>query len=494
MSFIDSLKSSLDNLNISLKADFQREKDNDYPKLKKAHKVITDEFTFILKPKEAIAYSAARLYLEDKLEDDNGEFDIISFVLTKPITELGGASVASSKEKLKNILNKYSDEFEKNKIDPIFWFGVFQSYFQANKLNHKSESDFSDSQRSIRDFLNKTWPSVKRNASFITNWMKSIDVNQHLLTNSPCDIYGAEWLLGNDSRVKQIKLDLQIPDKSWFWEEFFKSCLRSALTQSDDKFKQSIPLIISLLTRHPSYLDNGLRALLDRYRASSDRRVNKQLKDFSLEVWKSPKLRNTGASKWIHISEPAWRMVLTWVQEENLRLFFELLKRRGVPDPHGRLDFWMQYINQITFTRLVLGDDMRRYLNSHPEWKEHFKNDVDSFANLTGQKGESNLDAFIMEIGGYLIVEFNPHGGCYIYKEGENKFNVNAFSLDASTDTKGLKARYYSGTKGPDIVHRDGWQHRARTYDLPAFGIFDDIRAGKATSTTSNFSIEKYFL
>jgi hypothetical protein len=186
-------------------------------------------------------------------------------------------------------------------------------------------------------------------------------------------------------------------------------------------------------------------------------------------------------------------MVLAWVQEANLRLFFELLKRRGVPDPHGRLDFWMQFINQITFTRLVLGFDMRRYLNHHPEWKEHFKNDSESYASLSGTNAETSLDAFIMEISGHLIVEFNPHGGCYIYKKGENTFDVHAPALSPKTALGGLKERYYSsGLRRPDIVHQEGWQHRARTYGLPSFGIFDDIRAGRV-ATTANFSIEKYF-
>jgi hypothetical protein len=99
-----------------------------------------------------------------------------------------------------------------------------------------------------------------------------------------------------------------------------------------------------------------------------------------------------------------------------------------------------------------------------------------------------------MEISGHLIVEFNPHGGCYIYKKGENNFNVNSPSLDASTSLGGLKERYYSGnTKGPDIVHREGWQYKARTYLLPQFGIFDDVRAGKANTAVTNFSIDKYF-
>lgn len=493
MSFTDLLKNSLFDLNNAFQDELRNERGETYPKLVKTHKKITDEFTFFLKPKDDVAYAAARDYLDSSLSGDIGEFEIISFALTKPITELSGASVASDSAKLRVLLDKYAEEFEADRMDGIFWFGVFQSYFQAQK-SHYDGNSFFNSQRVIRIFLFKTWPYVKKNAPFLTNWMKSIEVNLHLLTEEPCEVYGEEWLTGSDARVKQIKLDLHIPDSSWFWEDFFKSCLRSALSQPDLKFKESIPLIISLFTRHPSYLDNGLRALLDRYRVSSDIKEHKLLKDFALEKWKSPKLRNTGASKWVHVSDATWRMVLTWVQEANLRLFFELLKKRGVPDPHGRLDFWLQYINQITFTRLVLGDDMRRYLNSHPEYKEHFKNDVDSFANLKGSKGESNLDAFIMEINGHLIVEFNPHGGCYIYQKGENNFNVNASNLDASTNQKGLKERYYSGSvKGPDIVHREGWQYNARTFKLPGFGIFDDVRAGKVNSIVTNFSIDKYF-
>jgi len=494
MSFANLLKNSLADLNNTFQFELKSDRGDIYPKLSKIHKKITDEFAFILRPKDEVAYGAARGFLDGSLNGDIGEYEIISFVLTKPISELGGISVASDGAKLRTLLDRYTTEFENDKIDGIFWFGVFQSYFQAQRINYQDDV-FFNSQRAIRNFLVKTWPYVKKNATFSTNWMKSIEANQHLLGESPCEIYGAEWLAGSEVRVKQIKQDLHIPDTSWFWEEFFKSCLKASLSQSDAKFKESIPLIISLLRRHPLHLDNGLCALLDRYRASSDIRVNQELKDFALDAWRSPKLRNSGASKWIHVSDQTWRMVLTWVNEANLKLFFDLVKRRRVPDPHGRLDFWMQYINQITFTRLVLGEDMRRYLNAHPELKEHFKNDVESYANLMDAKGESSLDAFIMEISGHLIVEFNPHGGCYVYKKGENKFNVNATSLSSSTDSNGLKARYYSsGNKSPDIVHKDGWQHRARTRILPAFGIFDDLRAGRTNSAVTNFSIDKYFL
>ena len=493
MSYANKLKSSLLELNFSFQSELRRASSVSMPQLAKIHKRITDEFTYILKPKDDLAYKAAKNYLEGSLDGFVGEYEIISFALSKPIKELGGISVASSKDKLKKLLDRYRAEFVADEIDGIFWFGVFQSYFQAQKQNFHSDS-FDYFQNTLRNFLIDTWPYVLRNATYQTSWMKSVEQNKHLLTDKPAEIYGAEWLAGSDLRIKQVKTELQIPDASWFWEEFFRSCLKSALTQNDLKFKEYIPLTIELLKRHPSFLDNGLRALLDRYRACSDVKVHNALKEFSLSAWKNPKLRNVGGSKWMHVAEPTWRMVLAWVQEANLRLFFELLKRRGVPDPHGRLDFWMQYINQITFTRLVLGYEMRMYLNRNPELKEHFKNDVDSYAHLTGEKAESGLDAFIMEINGHFIVEFNPHGGCYVYKKGANNFDVNASSLQPTTNTGGLKERYYTrGTLGPDLVHRDGWQYKAKTSLLPQFGIFDDVRAGRATANNTVFSIDKYF-
>jgi hypothetical protein len=493
MSNADQLKKSLIALNLSFQSDLKREAMHSFSQLSKIHKKITDEFTYILKPKDDLAYKAARSYLEGSLDGFVGEYEIISFALSNPIKELGGVSVASSKDKLIKLLDRYRSEFAADEIDGIFWFGVFQSYFQAQKQNFHSDS-FQFYQRATRKFLLETWPFVVRNSTYQTSWMKSIEKNKHLLTDNPAEIYGAEWLNGSDVRIKEIKTELQIPDSSWFWEDFFRSCLKASLTQNDLKFKEFIPQTIELLKRHPSFLDVGLSALLDRYRAGNDLKVHIALKEFSLWAWKNPKLRNVGASKWIHAAEPTWRMVLAWVQEANLRLFFELLRRRGVPDPHGRLDFWMQYINQITFTRLVLGYEMRMYLNRNPDLREHFKNDVESYAHLTGEKAENGLDAFIMEINGHYIVEFNPHGGCYVYKKGANNFDVNASSLQPTTNKGGLKERYYTrGTLGPDLVHRDGWQYKAKSSLLPQFGIFDDVRAGKATTKNTVFSIDKYF-
>ena len=92
MSFSEQLKNSLVELNVSFQNEMKRDYGESYPNLSKIHKKITDEFTFVLKPKDEVAYAAARNYLSNSSNLNEGEQEIISFVITRPITELGGIS------------------------------------------------------------------------------------------------------------------------------------------------------------------------------------------------------------------------------------------------------------------------------------------------------------------------------------------------------------------------------------------------------------------
>jgi len=150
-------------------------------------------------------------------------------------------------------------------------------------------------------------------------------------------------------------------------------------------------------------------------------------------------------------------MVLGWVNEANLRLFFQILKKRGIADK-DRLDFWLKYINQVSWTKLVLGDETDSYLRRNKGLADLYEKEKDSFSRLLSK---GNLDAFIMKIQNYLIVEFSTEGGCYIYKDGTNTFDPDAGFLDPSTNKGGLRERRKI-TRSPDIIHTPGWQSRAK--------------------------------
>ena len=383
-------------------------------------KEITKVYQDASKPNSNEAYSAALKFLKNDLAHDSHLYDLVSFALNTPITELFGETIISNKLKLSELLGRYSNEIDAGEFWELTWFGVLQSYFQI--------SNFNDSTEQIRVFLESKFKKIFELSEYKPFWMTALKENQHLLSKDPCHIYALEWLHGKDDRVTRIKSDIQIPENSWFWEKLIVSCIRETTNLSDVDFKESIPKLLNSIKQHPAYLDFGLHAALARYQNCTDRTLHKDLKNFAVETWKSPRLRNVGGSKWLQIEEPIWQMVLRWVNEANLRLFFQLLKHRGVADKN-RLDFWLKYINQVSWTKLVLGDDTQEYFKRNKEMTKIFENESDSFSSLDGER---NLDAFIIQIGDYLIVEFSTEGGCYIYKNGENTFDPNAIKLKSS--------------------------------------------------------------
>jgi hypothetical protein len=466
--------------------------DSQLTKLKQISDRIDEKFTNRQRPPQGLAKTAAGEFLRGTRLDSITSPGVMAFALNEKIDSAGGKSIVESISDLIIFLDFMEPLFVQGKVLDIYWFGILQSYFQM-PVTADGDADTRRRNR-LRKFLTNTWEAVYSQAKYKPRWMRTVATNGHLLTDEPALVYADEWRLGTEVRVKALRSELAIPDNSWFWHEFFRSCLKSSLEQEDAGFRASISRLLNLLGRHPSHLDAALRAIFERYYSCLDSRKHLELLDFALDRWGSPRLRNTPANKWSRLSEPAWRMVIGWLNEGNLRLFFELLRRRGAPDPHGRLDFWLGYINQITSTRLVLGDATWRFLKSSPDLSKELSDDNYSLARLTGSTyDEFETDAFIMEIGNHVIVEFNPRGGCYIYQRGSHGFNLDAPKFSASTSPGGLKERYHLGSRGPDLVHGSNWKTRANRELLPRLGIFDDKRAGRATQTKRTFKLSDYF-
>ncbi|OGT42063.1 MAG: hypothetical protein A3F13_01945 [Gammaproteobacteria bacterium RIFCSPHIGHO2_12_FULL_40_19] len=443
-------------------------------------KEIGDIYKQVAQQKSREAYEAAYKYLAGDLNLAPHDYDLIAFALSEPITELSGLKVVSDGKKLNELLSRYSKEIDRGEFWELTCLGVLQSYFQI--------SDVDNALDVLREFLSKKFKRIYDSCDFKPVWMEALNKNQQLLSKDPCAIYAIEWLNGNDDRVSQIKSDIKIPENSWFWKELVFSCVKETTKLNDFSFKESIPKLLAFLRQHPAEIDDGLKFTLERYRNCSDVIVNNELKDFAVEQWHSPRLRVAAGSKWRHIDDSTWKMVLGWVNEANLRLFFQILKQRGIADK-DRLDFWLKYINQVSWTKLVLGGETDSYLKRNKGLADLYEKEKASFSRLLS-KGD--LDAFIMQIQNYLIVEFSTEGGCYIYKEGSNSFDPDADFLDPSTNKGGLRERRKT-SRSPDIIHAPGWQSRA-TDKLMSLMILPDeeilpkkaIRAPTVAATTQD--------
>lgn len=431
--------------------------------------VIKKKFQNAGNPPQALALKAAERFLSAATDLDEVDIDLIAFALAKPIGSALENTLFNNERRLRELLNIYSAKCSAKKDMLITWRGVMGTYFDLSPQSSPDRQQFERSLEDIRRFLLETWGVVKSSTELRLSWMRAIDDNIELLGEHPCDQFAEQWFDGNQDLLLKISDNLQIPSTSWFWERLFITCLQRVLNFDDFTFKKSIPKILELFERHPIYRDKGISALLDRYAICSDTSVNNPLKEYVIDLWGSPEGHELAGSKWKLVSKQALSMIHNWVHETNLRLFFELLKNRGYADDE-RLNFWLKFIPQVRSSRLSLGYTSQRFVESRFDLMKVFNRDGNSYSLLREDQNADN-DAFLMTIGNCLIVDFSISGGCYIYKEGQNKFLITDKFHYSSTSPRGLKAKYRH--EGMDFAHTPGWTdpHRAPATLRRVYGI-----------------------
>jgi hypothetical protein len=178
-------------------------------------------------------------------------------------------------------------------------------------------------------------------------------------------------------------------------------------------------------------------------------------------------------------------MVLSWVNERNLKEFFDILAARNKAD-EGRLAFWSKYLKQITWTRPVFGSDTMALKRSNAEVRDLIAREEGSYAELTANK---EVDAFMMQIGSYLVIEFSKKpNACYVYQADQLPFEPYSKYYAGGTDD--LRAGFHRDCAAR-ITHPPGWQHGAFE-KLRALGIRPDpaspARVSASNTTTARDS------
>ncbi|WP_455279040.1 EH signature domain-containing protein [Cupriavidus necator] len=241
-----------------------------------------------------------------------------------------------------------------------------------------------------------------------------------------------------------------------------------------------------LIQGKPGFRDEALEVILVRYHACRPALQDERLRDYVCQptVWKNPKLKAAGiATAWNRVPDPVWQMVLSWVNERNLKDFFDILAARNNAD-EGRLAFWSKYLKQITWTRLVFGADTMALKRSNPGIRDLIAREEGAYAQLTSKP---EVDAFMMQIGVYLIIEFSKKpNACYVYQADQLPFEP--YDRHYEGGTADLAAGYRVGC-ALRIVHREGWGEKAEI-ELRQLGIRPDRadaqRAAAAEATASS--------
>jgi hypothetical protein len=442
------------------------------------------------RPSKADAYAAALAFMRGQSLDERQQ-DLVAGALAERVREQSNACVLGHR-KLPELLKQYDDEAQAGDLWRLTWFGLLGSYFSFNP--EKASEAEQGGWEGLRAFLQRTWPLIDRQSGskVVPDWVSVLRGDPALVTDNAAYRYALDYLRGDDTAVKKLSSDLAIPESSWFWHQLVLSAVKRSTEQPDDRFKASIPKLLKLISERPVYRDEALEVLLTRYRQCADVSVHAQLRDYVCrkDVWRNPKLRSAGlATAWNRVGDDVWRMVLGWVNEANLKDFFAVLAARRQAD-EGRLDFWSQYMGQIQWTRLIFSTQTRALAYSNEGIRNLIAREEESYATM---RSNADVDAFMMQLGGYLIVEFSKvPNAAYIYKANELPFEP--YSREYSGNSEDLKYGFRKECAAR-IPHPPGWQATAR-YELRRLGIYPDkpseqqqsASAASATSAASSGS------
>lgn len=425
-------------------------------------------------PSEQEAYAAALMLLKGKTLDARATH-FVAAAVGIPIKEYAGKTLLES-EYGDQLLDQYRSAIQQGKFSRLTWHVLLSSYFGFDPSRLKDPQG-REAFEKLRLFLDETWLLVSRNSksSWIPDWQRVLREERQLLGLHPMDRYAQDYLEGRHNHINHIALSLGVPPQSWFWEELVLGGIRHVAQGSDADFQAKLPVLIDLIKKAPVYRDQAIVMLLERFYQSKDRSEHAVLRDYVIrpDIWKNPKLKTSGiATAWHQVSDDVWRMVLGWVNKRNLRDFFDILAARGHAD-YGRLEFWSRYMEQITWTRLVIGPDTYRLRKRLPALDELLISEEGDFAILDG--ASRSLDAFLMELGDYIFVEFSlDNNGAYGYSKKVLPFNL--YSKKYHAGTMELKYGYRKSGRGYIAIrHIPNWQLTTEQR-LAEIGIFPDAR------------------
>ncbi len=336
------------------------------------------------------------------------------------------------------------------------WFGLCFSYFAYSHETPNTNANWLSLQQLLRTGFELLSKQLKREHL----WASVVARNLDLFGEKPGQRLGQAILLGDSEQIRLVQEYLPISVNSWFWLRLIKEQLSHLFTIKDSDFRPRIAQMLALADQHPRHANEILAATLTRYAgATFHDESHPVLKELALTLWGSPQIKSSKNRWTAHVEEPVCKMVLRWFAKEDLEHFFKLLQGESGVD-QARLDYWLKYVDQMNYTRIVMGPDAS--IDRSPDFIEFRQKNHARLSRLTDGPRDNN--AFIMQIGSYYFVEFSGTGNaCYIYHQAQLPFNPDYQALELNT----LKQKQAAAER---LLHQNGWEYKANAI-LASIGI-----------------------
>lgn len=296
---------------------------------------------------------------------------------------------------------------------------LLSSYWTFAANDKSSSEEARTGWMELRSWLRMEFAKLVKSGVPMPQWFETLGRHAELLTNQPCDKYGADLLKGNSSKLNDAMEGLAIPKTSWVLEEAIYAHMTAAVALSDETFKKVMPKLVPIaLGRGGVELGEALRIrcvaqLIARYAKCSDRPEDMALRDAAVSTIGNPWLRRANWDAWVvdarsRPDNQAREMINGWLKRRLISDFFELLSVDGTGDPR-RLDYWLRFEPFIEDMWFALGSEAQyRRGEQFDDFRSRAKGRL---LDLEGTTAENN--AFVMRIGEYLAVEFGAKGNAF---------------------------------------------------------------------------------
>ncbi len=395
------------------------------------------------KPSEDRLANAITAFLRNKSISDSRQAGLISWGLAtshdtkhQPLLELETV--------FPQFMNATRGFWNGRELSTKAWRGLLSSYFGYPGSFTKNDVGRAN-WFMLRDFLKNSFPALlQRQSHRPPDWMFVLQEHQTLLGNDPCKPYAELALTGSMDPVKDLRERLGLPEASWVFAEFIRVQVQLACSVGDHDFKEHIPRVCQHLREYKVYLDEGMKEILTRYSQCSDTSEHSELARLLIDDWGNPKLPSS--TRWGLVTPEIKRMVIKWLINKDLHLFFDLFsKSHGLDQDKRRFEFWSRYLDQIHDAYFALGG--QAYFSQQEDFCELRRRNQGRTAKLEGST-QLNNNAFIMLIGKYAIVEFGTTGNaCFCFDLEDLPFKLGDPCLYNHTYGQGLKNKSHSGCR-----------------------------------------------
>jgi hypothetical protein len=343
---------------------------------------------------------------------------------------------------------------------------LLSSYFVFARYDEQTPKAAHAGWKKLRDWLANQRVQYQRLGAHwklrLPGWFGVLNKHENLLTNQPCDRYGADMLRGNHSSIEEARQGLGINRDSWVMQEAILSQMKSAESMGDDSFRTRLDALLNLLQGQTGIIISDLlkrrsaAILVSRYARCASKPEHPALRDVAVSIIGNPWLKKSQWDAWVEKADgqpddEARELVNSWLKRRLIKDFFDVLSEDGRADQR-RLNYWLRFEPAIEgMPWLALGPDaMRNNTQPYRDLRERAKGRLLRLEN----PGSASNNAFIMKMGKWLIVEFGVTGNaCYVYPESPAPFSLGGIAISLH-DLKNKEIK-----RVQRLSHKDG-RHR----------------------------------